>query len=392
MALLFISSVVPDKSEFHNRAFTRSSNNVLQGIAESLWQRGYHEMISFCPMPSFPDGKMWVGSKQVIFDSGLKVFIVPTLNIKILKNLFEGVYTFFYVLKWAFKHRNEKNTILVYNIYDPPIVFLYNACRLSKTKLFAILYDLGVPPKRLSLSKATMFAYKLSEKSAKKYIHQLDGRIVINESIIHYYCPNKDFLLIDGGINAKVIENLFPLTETPSDIYTFICAGMLWDQNGTKLILNAMKLNDNPRIKVLFAGKGIDVTLIKEAAKKDTRIEYLGMLTMEELFKVYEQSDVLMNLRIEEEIDFHFPSKLLEYLATGKYVISTSIAHAKRDYGEFLEILDKPDPTLLCDLMNNITRISKKNLSMRGIKQRQFMLNKRNWNYRTEEILKYMKL
>lgn len=392
MALLFISSVVPDNSDFHNAAFTRSGNNVLYGIADALWKREYCDMLSYRPTPSFPRGKMWFGSEEVTFDSGLKVFIVPTLNIKILKNLFEGLYTFFCVIKWAKKHKGEDNKVLVYNIYDPPISFLYKACRWSKSKLYAILYDLGVPPTRLGLSKATMLAYKLSERSAKKYIPQLDGRIVINESIIRYYSPEKDFLLIDGGINDNVINNLFPLKETESGTYTFVCAGMLWDQNGTKLILEAMKQNVNPQIRVLFAGRGIDVPLIEEAAKKDARIEYLGMLTMEELFKVYEKADVLMNLRIEEEVDFHFPSKLLECLTTGKCVISTPIAHAKRDYGKYLEILEPTTPDGLSSLMDSIAKKTKNSLCERGVEQRQFMVENRNWKARTDEILKYMKL
>ena len=36
MALLFISSLVPDTKKYHNEAFTRSGNNVLLGIATSL--------------------------------------------------------------------------------------------------------------------------------------------------------------------------------------------------------------------------------------------------------------------------------------------------------------------------------------------------------------------
>jgi hypothetical protein len=392
MALLFISSVVPDKPKFHNAAFTRSGNNVLYGIADALWQKGFRDIISYRPTPSYPRGKMWFGTEEVSFETGVKVTLLPILNIKIIKNIFEGLNSFFYVLRWAHKHKGEDNKVLVYNIYDPPVSFLYKACRWSHTKLYVVLYDLGVPPKRLGLSKATMLAYMISERSAKKYIPKFDGRIVINESIIRYYSPGKDFLLIDGGINSSVINHLFPVKETESDIYTFVCAGMLWDQNGTKLILEAMKLNKNSKIKVQFAGKGIDVPIIEEAAKQDSRIEYLGMLTMDELFKVYEQADVLMNLRIEEEIDFHFPSKLLEILTTGKCVISTPIAHVKRDYGEFVEVLDNATPEALSDLMNSITCQSKGDLCDRGLRQREFMIQNRNWESRTSEILKYMEL
>jgi glycosyltransferase involved in cell wall biosynthesis len=254
------------------------------------------------------------------------------------------------------------------------------------------LYDLGVPPKRLKLGVITMMAYKFYEKIAKHYIPKVDGRIVINEKIIDYYAPDKDYLLIDGGINKAVVNHLFPLIPSQTNTYVFVCAGMLWDQNGTKLILEAMKLLKLPNIKVLFAGRGNDVPLIEEAAKKDDRIEYLGMLSMDKLFEFYEKADVLLNLRIEEEVDFHFPSKLLEYMATGKTVVSTSIAHAERDYGEYIEILKDVSGKGLASMFENICKTPKQQLFEKGKKMRDFMLSKRTWGYRTSEILNYMGL
>ena len=390
MALLFISSVVPDEERFHNAAFMRSGNNVLLGIAEALWKHGNCDLLSYEPTPSYPRGRLWFGKKNVIFESGMIVKYAPFLNVKILKNIFEGIYTLFFVLNWSRRHWGERNTILVYNIYDPPISFLYKACKLSQTRLYAILYDLGVPPKRLGLSKATMIAYRLSEISAKKYIPKLDGRIVINEAIVDHYAPGKDSILIDGGINDSIISQLFSLEESQSPLYTFVCAGMLWDQNGTKLIIDAMRVNTNPKIRVIFAGRGIDVPLIESASKEDSRISYAGMLSLQELFGIYKEADVLLNLRLEEEIDFHFPSKLLEYMVTGKLVVSTPIAHAERDYGHFIKFLQEASPNSLSELMNSITEIPKKVLFQKGIEERAFMISNRNWARRTEDILCYL--
>lgn len=390
MALLFLSSIVPDTPKYHNAAFTRSGNNVLSGIAESLWKDGNCEMLSYAPMPSFPRGSFFVKSSTEVFPSGMTVNYAPVFNVKAIKNVAEGLYTYFWILSWAKRHKGEDLKVLVYNIYDPPIDILYRACKIINVKLYVILYDLGVPPKRLGLSKLTMLSYRISERAAKKYIPKLDGRIVINESIIKNYAPGKDYILVDGGISNEVIANLFPLQEPKDENYTFVCAGMLWDQNGTKLILDAMKVNTNDKIRVIFAGKGIDVPLIEEAAKKDNRIKYVGMLSMQELFKVYEGSDVLMNLRIEEEIDFHFPSKLLEFMVMGKKVLSTNIAHAGRDYGEYIQILSDVTPEGLSKAMDEITKISKRDLYENGKKSRQFMLENHNWEKRTEEILEYM--
>lgn len=165
----------------------------------------------------------------------------------------------------------------------------------------------------------------------------------------------KDFLLVDGGINQYVAKMLFPLRESTNQRLVCVCAGMLWDQNGTRLILETLKQNPDLGIIVQFAGKGIDVPLIKKAAKVDSRIQYLGMLTLDKLFKVYEQADVLFNLRLEEEVDYHFPSKLLECLATGRHVISTPVAHTERDYGQYVSILRDWTTVELAKLLHNVS-------------------------------------
>ena len=390
MALLFISSLVPDSKEYYNEAFTRSGNNVLIGIAKSFTPDRKATLWSFRPVPSYPKGSLWIPGEIVKLENGETVKIFPTLNIKLIKNIFWNILAVLYIIKWAFRHRHENRDILVYNIYIPSISSLYHVSRLTKSKLFTILYDLGVPPKRLGLSRLTILGYKIGEKNAKKYLPKVDGRIVINENIISHYAFGKDSILIDGGINENVIAKLPKMEISQTSKYTFVLAGMLWDQNGTRLILNTLKEHPDLDIRVVFAGRGKDVSLIEHAARKDRRIEYAGMLSMDELFKLYASADVLLNLRIEEEVDFHFPSKLLEYMATGCHVISTPVAHAERDYGEYITILKEISVDGLYNAILKVVNTDKESLYEHGIKTRDFMLTNRNWFVQTKKIENYI--
>lgn len=390
MSLLFISSIVPDEERFRTPAFTRSGNNVLTGIAKSIPADTKLTVLSCIPIPSYPVGKLYVSAEIVNLTESIEIHMLPVFNLKIIKNIIWAYYCKKFIRRWAKENEGEPLDVLVYNIYTPSLSSLYRVCKGVGAKLHCILYDLGVPPKRLGLPLLTMMAYKKGEKIAKKYVPLIDGRIVINESIVSHYAPGKDYILVDGGINEQVINNLFPLRESKDECYTLVLAGMLWDQNGTKLVLDMMAAHLDMNVKVYLAGKGIDVPLIEEAAKKDSRIVYTGMLTMEELFKLYEKADILLNLRIEEEVDFHFPSKLLEYMVTGKHVISTPIAHAERDYGEFLSVLHSATPDELAHLIENIMSKGKKTLYEKGLQARKFMLEKRTWEARTKEIMEYI--
>lgn len=386
MAILFISALETDNKK------SSSGGNAVKGIADALccYAKGNVELVAYPQVPSFPKGKLWIPSYHDKLNGNKDVRYLSTLNIKIIKSKLWGIESARIIRDWARRHRGEDLKVLIYNTYHPSVDSIYKACKSVGARLYAILYDLGVPPKRLGMSRMTMLGYKMAERTAEKYIPLLDGRIVINELIVDHYAPGKDFILVDGGINNNVIKHLFPLEAKTDDIYTFVLAGMLWDQNGTKLILEAMAHYTNPNVRVVFAGKGNDVSLIEEAAKKDKRISYAGMLNMDELFKLYDEADVLLNLRLEEEVDFHFPGKLLEYLVTGRYVISTPVAHAERDYGNYISVLHDKTPEGLAEMMDGIILQGKSKLFEIGVRARDFMLENRTWDVQTKRILEYM--
>lgn len=395
MAILFITGLTPDRKEYWSSSFSRSGFNAVQGVGFSMAELIGIENIEYVSKPSiqsFPNGPLWLKGKTDTLENGAKVTILPTLNIKLIKSIHWSIQYTHIIQNWAKKHQGEDCKVFIYNTYHPSIDYIYKACKKANVKLYCMLYDLGVPPKRLKLSKLTMLGYRHAEKIAEKYIPLLDGRIVINERIVNHYAPGKDFLLIDGGLTNQLISKLFPLKESKTKEYTFVLAGMLWDQNGTKLVLEALKLRQDLNIKVIICGKGIDVPLIEEAASADKRIQYLGMLTQDQLFKVYEDADVLLNLRIEEEEDFHFPGKLLEFLVMGKLVISTPIAHAERDYGAYMKVLHDISGIGLSNLIQEITETPKHELYELGKKARAFMLENRTWKKRTEDIITYMNI
>ena len=386
MAILYISGLAPDNGK------SSSGGNAVYGIAESLCKYANEsvELISYPQIPSFPKGKLWIHAYHDKLNDDKEIRYLSTLNLKIIKSKMWGWQSSKIIREWAKRHKGEDLKVLVYNTYHPSIDSIYAACQAVGARLYAILYDLGMPPKHLGMSWLTMLGYRMAEKVAEKYIPLLDGRIIINELIEAHYAPGKDYILVDGGVNRKVIDHLFPLNEKTDNIYTFVLAGMLWDQNGTKLLLDTMRQYSNPNVRVVFAGEGNDVPLIEAAAAIDTRISYVGLLNMDELFKLYEKADVLLNLRLEEEVDFHFPGKLLEYLATGRFVISTPVAHAERDYGEYMAVLHDKTPYGLIRLMEDVIYFGKHQLNEKGERARQFMLENRTWDFQVKRILEYM--
>jgi hypothetical protein len=394
-AVAFLGSLVPDNSEFDNIALRRSGNMVQDGIVCGLYEQNVDMIVfSLQPRASFPqDRKMFYKGRKIKYKERIYVYTVPFVNIVVLKTFCCFVVDFFCIVNWAIKKRNKDRFIMVYNTYTPPLPFIYLMGKLTKSKSVAILYDLGMPPKQLKLNLFKRSIYRCVEWSAKHFIPAIDGRIVINDAIGEDYGQGKHYILIDGGIGDDVINRLFYISERGSRKETFfLFAGSISPINGTRLIGEVLKINKNPLIKILFAGSGHDLEYIKQLQYSDNRVKYVGNLNLDELFSLYENVDVLLNLRIIDKSEkYLFPSKILEYLTIGKLVLSTSVGHICQKYGEFCRVLSENTPQALSDEMNYLTTLTSEELIMNGIISRDFMLENCTWNKQSMKIYEYIK-
>ncbi len=395
ISIAFLGTLVPDTEKYQNIAFTRSGNMVQDGIVSGLHKHGVNvSVFSLRPIASYPKDKKLFCVKNVLnYHERLKLQLIPFINILVLKTITGAVYDFFALIKWAIKHRKSKRYIMVYNTYTPPLPFVYWMGKLTGSKSIAILYDLGMPPKQLQLSGLKKLIYRFVEFFAKRYIPRLNGRIVINENIANDYAPGKHFLLVDGGISSSIIVRLFDLVEKKNRAKTvFLCAGSLWGANGTKLIVETLQNNKNPNIEMWFAGGGPDVEYIKSAAQNDERIKYKGKLNLNQLFELYEQADILMNIRVTNgsEGDYLFPSKIIEYLTIGKYVVTTEVAHIGREYGHLCKVLENNGPEKLSLAMDELTEVTGAELLRLGKIARQFMLENHTWEQQSSKIIDYI--
>jgi hypothetical protein len=393
--IAFLGSLVPDNSEFDNIALRRSGNMVQDGIVCGLHEQNIDMVVfSLQPRASFPQNrKIFYKGRKISHKKGIYIYTIPFVNIVILKTFCCFVIEFFHIINWTIKNRNKDRFIIVYNTYTPPLPFVYLMGKLTKSKSVAILYDLGMPPKQLKLNLFKRSIYRCVEWSAKYFIPMIDGRIVINDAVGQDYGQGKHYILIDGGIGDSVINRLFSVCERENRKETFfLFAGLISPINGTRLIGEVLKINKNPLIKILFAGNGHDLEYIKLLQSSDNRVNYVGNLNLDELFYLYENVDVLLNLRItDKSVKYLFPSKILEYLTIGKLVVSTSVGHISRKYGKFCRILPENTPQALSEEMNYLTTLTNKELIMNGIISRNFMLENCTWDKQSIKIYEYIK-
>lgn len=184
-------------------------------------------------------------------------------------------------------------------------------------------------------------ARRLYARLQLRVIQKYDVVIGLSETTKRYLKPNQRFLCVEGGIDQDVYDYFGQVSaeeqQYEESITTYMYAGILEPVTGVEMLLKAFSRIDNPAIRLKISGKGSMVKLVQEATEQDHRIIYLGCVPYEEYLSNLKQADVLVNPRNMNlpENENNFPSKIMEYLATGKPIISTRFPGWEK-YNEYI--------------------------------------------------------
>ena len=397
---LFLAAPVPETSEYLMPGVGGAGNLAVRGIAEGLYSVSKNlTVLGFLGVRSFPKAKIfYVGGKTVTFRSGLNVRLLPFLNIPVVRNVWRNLVFASVILIWCLRHRNVSRVIVTYNYSFPPIWLVAILAKLTNSLVVPILFDVGSPLTSSGVMNDLMIKWR--EVISEKVLSRLSAGCVIVSKIQSVFMPKAHALLLDGGVSPEIKQRMFDLKrkneQSADGIVTFVLAGSISDYNGIDLLLKAMEINTNDKIRLMIAGgaSASDVRKIKEAEDNDQRIRYLGRLSLDELFGLYEEMDVFLNLRITKAIDtsFYFPSKLIESLAVGRYVLSTNVAHMKKVYGEYCRILEVESPEALSIALDEVASIPRAVRDQLGAKARCYMLNEHSWERQMQRFHKYCEL
>ncbi len=206
----------------------------------------------------------------------------------------------------------------------------------------------------------------------KAYAHRMldamqryDTVVGLSDNIMKLCRHGQRFILMEGGIDQKVYDYFggnAPCIKEGGDT-VFMYSGLLSDVTGVDILLDAMKRLERQDISLVITGKGELDESVRAAAAADRRIIFKGHLPYEEYLRQLASADVLVNPRNMDlpENRNNFPSKIMDYLASGRKIISTKFAGYERFSG-YMEFCDPDAASLACRISaaaDNIKRNDK---------------------------------
>lgn len=247
---------------------------------------------------------------------------------KAIKKIFEG-------------NANETFRIVVCSAHTPFIECAAYAKRLRpNTKVCLIVPDL---PQYMNLDADVSFIYKAAKsldiKRFQKLNRCVDFYILLTEQMkekidIH----GCDYLVAEGLMKDCEFDGVRSVTSKGSNgTINIVYTGKTYEKFGIKNLVQAFMRIKETNYRLIICGAGDSDAYIQEQAEHDKRIVFLGQVTSAEAKKWMDHATVLVNPRQnnEEYTKYSFPSKNLEYLASGKAVVLYLLDGMKKEYADF---------------------------------------------------------
>lgn len=394
-ALVYIGSIVPDEAKYTNLAFSRAGNMCQLSLLKGFISAGFSDIkvLSLRPVVSFPRSRRIVYPAARILLDSIRLDFLPFINITPIKQLSVGLSALWYMVRaaWLKKSYFQQSVVFTYNISVPPGIFTLLGARLTGSKVVAMIYDICVPGE----TAPNTFFNRIDFWLHKITLPLFDGLVVITDTIANDFAPSRPYLRIEGGISRELISQYRAIASssvTDNGCFTIFTAGRLDELNGIHEILGAFSLIKNTTFRLHIAGTGPLETAVKEAAAKDDRITFHGFLAFDELLALYASADVLVNMRLTQRIStrYFFPSKTMEYLASGVPVITTCPGNMATEYGEIAYLLHNETPHALAHLIITVAALPEEQRRERGRVAQCYMAENKTWDAHAERIKRFL--
>lgn len=333
--------------------------------------------------------KVWLGYKEI--DSNCKEIIyLPTITIPVLSQLFRFLYNLFFFLCYFIKNRRPNIIVCdVMRFYASfPALLIAKLMRIRCVGYAADIPQMYHHQKKEQQSFIKVLLKKIYSFTSVYY----DGYIILSEYMNEHINPKGHPYIVVEGLVPKIGDEQALLLEKSSSNEELILmySGGLYEKYGVKMLLDAVAGMEDVCVKLWLFGKGELVDYIEELDAPN--IVYYGYKAHYEVVAKQRQADFLINPRFtnEEYTKYSFPSKTMEYLASGTPVISTRIKGIPNEYFKYIIPIEEESIKGIQDLLKEVSSMPKESLIKLGNDSKRFVYNEKNNVIQTARVVKWM--
>jgi len=349
MKIIFIGSAYPVDREAEIRDNSKSgidnaANNLQWALFSGL---DYYfpriEIITQPAIGTYPLNYKKVYFKESYFShkAGTKDYTTGFINLPIIKH-FSKYWSLQKVLR-NLACIDEEIVIIVYALHSPFLKACVNIKNNNpKVKILQVVPDL---PRFMSGSKNPAYRFlKLIDSIIIKYcIKKVDGFVFLSEGMTkELKVGTRPWTIMEGIYRSEIAID--PTAKEKNK--TILYVGNIDERYGIRNLIKAFSLINDNDYRLWIRGNGKLKDYIIKATKSDSRIVYLEEMPRQDLLKYEKRATILINPvpSTEKFTKYFFPSKTLEYLASGTPCIMHRLSGIPSDYFNYVFVAESEDP------------------------------------------------
>ena len=174
---------------------------------------------------------------------------------------------------------------------------------------------------------------------------------------------------------------------------TILYTGNLGRKYGVMEMLKAFSMIDSPDYRLWIRGGGECENIIRQEAERDKRIVFFESMGRKQIIELQQKATVLLNpVKPSEEFTrYFFPSKTLEYMASGTPVLMYHLACMPQEYGDYIYYMKDESVECLRDSIINVCSKPSDELNVFGLRACEFINNCKTPKKQLNKIINFVK-
>ena len=279
----------------------------------------------------------------------------------------------------------DNNIIIIYGVHSP---FLLSLCGINRKRYKSCLIVPDLP--EFMSEKRTvmrMIAKKMDGMLIKHAMTCIDSFVLFSPHMKEYLpIKKKAWVHMEGIYNTQICFNeCVEKTREKVILYT----GNLTERMGIKKLLSAFAMIPNKEYRLWIRGNGACLDDVKSATKTDERIQYIEHLSKEDLLKLQKQATILINpvFSSQKFTRYFFPSKTMEYMASGTPTIMSKLDCLPKDYYPYLYFFDEESIEGIRDKIIEVCEKKQSELDEFGKRASEFIIKEKNEVKQSKKIV-----
>lgn len=392
-----VSILIPQEFEENFHKLTRKTMqdaanalqwNIYRGLCANLGRE--IPLFNLLPCDSFPQYYKRPFVSSFSFDKSGKN--LGFCNIKLIRNHFRAKALEKALRRWC-KASDEPKTLFIYTISQSILAAVSRVKKeFKQIHVCAIVADL---PNMSSLSSKNGKLMKLfiQQKSNSAYalLSQVDSFVLLTKQMADYMHLSQPFCVMEGiAPDLSVSPDEMSIQE--GDEQTILYTGTLHRKFGVLHLVEAFEKIPDSNVHLVICGIGDSEEEILQAAKRDDRIDFKGQMRRDEVLSLQKKATVLVNPRLnnEEFTKYSFPSKTMEYLASGTPVVAYKLDGIPDEYDPFISYPTDDSAETLAETLQKLCRFSEEERKKIGQAAQEFVLKEKNATAQTKRMLDFI--